>query len=277
MLLEEGLCKVHEVRNNLVVGICPEGRELKTTACLLNLFLSVSFLDGTDTGGIGVVLGAGAVRDNEQLHILIQTRCCPETISLISLNLVECLFKSNTTSLQLNVNQWETVYKDGNIVTVIKVTAILYILVNNLYRVVVDVLLINQSDVLATAVVSLQDLHIVLLNKAGLFYNAVISIGKVLGKEPFPFVFREGITIEFLQLLSKVIHQFVRTVYLQVSVTLLGQLLDKGGFKCCLTLVGIRASLLGFVFRYNSRFGSGNNYVILAHSLASLKVNSLSL
>ena len=120
------------------------------------------------------------------------------------------------------MNQRETVYKHSNIITVIKITAVLYILVNNLYRVVVDVLLINQSDVLATAVVSLQDLHIVLLNKAGLFYDAVVSIGKVLGKEPFPFVFREGITVQSLQLLTKVLNQFVRTVYLQVSVTLLG-------------------------------------------------------
>ena len=149
VLLEEGLCKVHEVRNNLVVGICPEGSELKTTACLLNLLFAVSLLDGTDTGGIRVILGAGAVADNEQLHILVKTRCCPETVSLISLNLVKCLFKSNTTSLQLNVNQRETVYKHSNIIAVIKVTAVLYILVNDLYRVVVDVLFINQSDVLA--------------------------------------------------------------------------------------------------------------------------------
>ena len=99
VLLEEGLCEVHEVWNNLVVGICPEGSELKTTACLLNLLLAVSFLDGTDTGGIRVILGAGAVRDNDQLHILVKTRCCPETVSLISLNLVECLFKRNTSSL----------------------------------------------------------------------------------------------------------------------------------------------------------------------------------
>ena len=62
MLLEEGLCKVHEVGNNLVVGVCPEGCELKTTACLLNLLLAVSLLDGTDTGGIRVIL-AGLDRD----------------------------------------------------------------------------------------------------------------------------------------------------------------------------------------------------------------------
>ena len=149
VLLEEGLCKIHEVGNNLVVGICPEGSELKTTACLLNLLLAVSFLDGTDTGGVRVVLGAGAVRDNEQLHILIKTATSPKTVPLVSINLVKRLSEWFTTALQLNVNQRETVYKDGNIVTVVKVTAVLYILVNDLYRVVVDVLLINQSDVLA--------------------------------------------------------------------------------------------------------------------------------
>ena len=72
------------------------------------------------------------------------------------------------------------------------------ILVDNLQPVVVDVSFIHQLDVLAGAIVSFKDLHIVLLETAGFLHNAVIGIGNAVAEESLPLRIREGIVVQFL-------------------------------------------------------------------------------
>ena len=100
MLGKEGACEVNQVVDSLVVAVRPERRELKRVAGLLALiFSSLLLFDVVEAGGVRVIFGIGAVGYDENLHIFIQSAACPKTISLITVNLVECLFELNPSSL----------------------------------------------------------------------------------------------------------------------------------------------------------------------------------
>ncbi len=45
----------------------------------------------TGAGGVGIILGVGAVRNNKDLHILKKAAGRPEALALIAFNLVEGL------------------------------------------------------------------------------------------------------------------------------------------------------------------------------------------
>ena len=70
---EEGAGKVHQIGNHLVPGVGPEEGELKAIAGFLLLALS-GILDGIKSGGVGVVLGIGAVGDHESLDVFKQAQ-----------------------------------------------------------------------------------------------------------------------------------------------------------------------------------------------------------
>ena len=77
-----------------------------------------------------------SVGDYKQLHILIQTACCPEAIPLVTLNLIERFFQSNATAFQLDMYQRKAIHQNGYIVAVIEVAAVLYILIDDLQGIV---------------------------------------------------------------------------------------------------------------------------------------------
>ena len=90
MLRKEGLGKVYDIRDNLIVGICPVACKLKAVAGLgLFSLAALRVLDGIYTGSIGVILGQRSVRDNENLHIFEKSAARPKGITLVALNLVE--------------------------------------------------------------------------------------------------------------------------------------------------------------------------------------------
>ena len=65
--------KVHQVRQEPVVGVGPKGRELKAVAGLFLLGRGgrSGVLDGVAAGAVGVVLGVRTIGDRKNLHILI--------------------------------------------------------------------------------------------------------------------------------------------------------------------------------------------------------------
>ena len=100
MLRKKRLSKVDQIRDNLVVGISPEGSELKAIACLFLFgFTRIRILDGIETGTVGIVLRVGTIGDDKNLNIFKQTRTRPERVSLVAVNLVECFSDGNTSAL----------------------------------------------------------------------------------------------------------------------------------------------------------------------------------
>ena len=99
MLGKECLCKVNQIRNYSVIGICPEGCELKAVACFTFLAPScIGILDGIESRAVGIILGICSIGNNKYLHILIESTACPETVTLISVYLIESLSNGNASA-----------------------------------------------------------------------------------------------------------------------------------------------------------------------------------
>ena len=89
----------------------------------------------------------------------------------------------------------------------------------------------------------------VLLDAAGLFYDAIVGPHNRLPEEPLPLPVGEGVAVEGLQLAAEVVHQVRLLMNGQVFVALLGQqveeLLLQGGFA----LIGVRTVFVGCIRR----------------------------
>ena len=85
-----------------------------------------------EAGGIRVILCVSSVGYDENLHIFIQSAACPETISLIAVNLVERLFELDTSPLQFYMHKRQSIDEYGNIVAGVVVSLLLLVLVDDL-------------------------------------------------------------------------------------------------------------------------------------------------
>ena len=211
VLAEKGLGKVHEIGDNAVVGVRPEGGEFKAIAGFGLLgFLRFGILDMIETGGIGIILRICAVGDHENLHKLVKPAGCPEAIPLIAVDLIEGFPNGNAPALQLDMDQRQTVDQHRHIIAVIVGSAFLGrdgILIDDLQAVVVYALLVNELDIFAFPVIPAEHLHIVLLNQPGLFENAGVCVCQHLVPETLPFAVRKAIVIQLFQLRPQIGNQ----------------------------------------------------------------------
>jgi hypothetical protein len=236
-----------------IFRIGPEGSELEAVARLF-LFRAAGgcVLDGVEPGAVGVILGIRAVGNDKDLHILEQAAACPEGIPLVAVDLIERLADGYAAALQLDVHQRQTVDKNGHVVAVVVPGAFFgadRVLIDDLQEVRVDVPLVDQRDVLGGAVVSLQDLHVVLLNAAGLFRDALVLIRQGILEEAFPFRIGEAVSVQLFQLRAQIGDEVGLRVDGQVFIALLAEQADEFLFQCSLALVALGTRLDRLVFR----------------------------
>ena len=272
MLGEECAAETHQIGNRPVVGICPPRGELKAVA-RLPTFGAVSaggsLLDMALARGIAVILGVGSVRYDEYLDILKQSAAGPETLPLVAVDLVESLLDVNAAAFQFDVHQRQAVHQYGNIVTIGAHSAIDFVLVDDLERIVVDIALVEQIDILDCSVVARQQLHMVFLNDGGLLYNSTVLVGKTTRKETRPLGIRKRIVIEFLQLTAQVGNQLRFSMNRQIIVCLFGQQFDKCPFKIGLRLVLFFRAAFCPVVTDDRTFGIFSNKVVFLHFLCA--------
>ena len=125
----------------------------------------------------------------------------------------------------------------------------LYVLVDNLKAVVVDIRFVYQADILALTGIALEHLDIILLDLARFGYNIIVLIGNALLEEMLPFVVGKRIRVESLQLLSEVGYQIGFVVNRQVVIPLLTEVMNQFLLQLGLALIGIRLLLRQSVFR----------------------------
>ena len=261
---EKGLGKVDEVGNNAVVRVRPIGGKFKAVACFFLLAGGGAGIpDSVKTRAVGIVFRVRAVGDDKNLHILKQPRAGIERIALIAVDLIERLADGNAAALQLNVDEREAVDEHGHVIAVVVLRAVVfgdYVLIGDLQTVVVNVLFVNQRDIFRTSVIAPQNLHIVLLNLAVLFRNAVVGIGNALGKEPLPFAVGKMIVVQRFELCAQVGDQLRLAVNRLVLIALLCQKADKLRFERSFALIGVGTNRVGFVFGDHRVFrGRGND------------------
>ena len=269
MLCKECPGKVDQIRQHAVVRISPVGGKFKAVAGLFLLDLAVfGVLDGIVAGAVGVVLGICAIGDHKNLHILVQAAASPERITLVAVDLVECLPDGHPAPLQFHMNQWKAVDQNRHIVAIIMprtVRLLHLILVDDLQAVVMDVLLVDQRDIFGTAVIPVQHLHVIFLNLPGLFGNVLVGVGNYITEKLPPLRIRKPVVVQFFQLAAEVGNQFILGMQRQIGIALLAQQPDKFFFQLCLALVAVRAHLGGLIGRNNSIFIGCRNDIEKGH------------
>ena len=235
--------KVDQIRNDPVVGIRPEGRELEAVGRLLLVRLGrLRILDGVPAGGVGIILCVGAVADHEDLDILKQTAASPEGIPLISVDLVERFADGHAPSLQLHMDERQAVYQDRDVIAVVMLRPLrlaYLVLIDHLEEVVVNVLFVDKGDIFGGAVVPLQNLDIVLLDLPRLLHDMLIGIRHIVLQEAIPFLIRKRIPIQFLKLGSQVGDQLCFRVDGQIRIPLFREHANELPLQIRLALIAI--------------------------------------
>ena len=275
---KEGPGEVDQIRNHAVIGIGPEAGELEAVTGLFLLLLTrLCILDGIEPGAVGIILGVRSVADHEDLNILEQTGASPEGIALISVNLIESFPDSDPAPFQLHMDHREAVDQDRHIIAIAVPRSFILadgILIDDLKKVVMDVLLINQGDVFGGTVITLQDLNKVFLNLPRLFNNMIVRVCQGIIKESVPFGIGKGITVQSLQFLSEIRDHLCLRMDRKIFIALFGEFADKIPLEISLTLITVRSGFYRLIFRDNGVLRSLGNNIEIRHTDTSLSLQA---
>ena len=97
--------------------------------------------------GVAVVFGVCAIGDDKNLHIFKKPGACPETLSLIAVDLIERFGNRHPAPFKFNMHQRQTVDQHRYIIAVGLLAVIDGVLINDLQVVIVDMLFIQQIDI----------------------------------------------------------------------------------------------------------------------------------
>ena len=191
-----------------------------------------------------------AVRDDEDLHVLEKTGARPEALALVALDLVERLAKLDAASLQLDMHERKAVDENRDVVSVVMGAGAGGVLVQDLQRVAVDVVAVEQHDVADRAVVEREVDDGRLLDAARLLHDAVGLGGHIRAEEPLPVRVGEGEAVQPLDAPAQVGDERGLVGDVGVLVALLAKLRDQLVLELGLGLVG------GRVMRRRGRLGA---------------------
>ena len=125
------------------------------------------------------------------------------------------------------MNQWQTIHKDADIVTIRTLAVPYLVLVDYLCTVGMNIIFLYQIDVLFLAIVALQGLDEVGLDGSCLVHDALALGGYLCLEETAPFIIGEVVVIQFLQFYTQIADEFILIVYLDIFITLTLKLLDE--------------------------------------------------
>ena len=273
MLGEKCLCEVYQIGNDFVVPIRPEGGELKAVAGLFGFIASLALLfDVAVAGGVGIILRVGAVGDDKDLDIFKQAACRPEAVALVALDLVERLADGHAAPLELDMYQRQTVDEGSHVIARVVVARSLLVLVEHLQTVVVNMLFVQQVDVFGRAAILPQHLHMIELNPARLFQNAVVCARDAVLKKARPLAVRKGVVVQPLQLAAEVGDERSFVVNLQIFIPLRTQKPQKFLLQRRFTLIAVRPAGIRRVLRHDRALGCRGDKIISWHIIPLFKL-----
>ena len=280
MLGEKRPRKIKQVWDNAVVRISPKRRKLKAIAGFAADFLrNRNVTDSVTARRIGVILRVCPIGYDKYLDIFKESTSSPEAISLVSVNLVKCLLNRDSPPLQLDVDSRKPVNQDCDIVSIAAAGTFFganFILVDDLQAVVMNMVLIQQSNIFRAAIVLAERLYIVFLETPCFLYNSVFVWCNAMSKEPIPFTVAKLKRIQFFNFTAKIFHKVIFRVNGKILIALFAELPDKLCFQFGFTLVGFRTAFYWFVLRHNRIFICGCDNVKITHFFNSSKDKSLS-
>ena len=197
VLGKKRLGEVDQIRNDLVVGVCPERGEFKAVAGLFALVPPLThLLDVAAAGGVGIILRVRAVGNDKYLHILIKTAGRPKAVALVALDLVERLADGDTAALEFDMYHGQAIDQHRHVIAHIVRASALLILVDDLKEVIVNILFVDEIDIFRRAAVLPQHLHMVVLDLARLFHDALVGTGNAALEKALPLRIGEGVVVQ---------------------------------------------------------------------------------
>ena len=228
---------------------------------------------------IGVILGVRSIGDDEDLYVLIQSTAGPEALPLVPVDLIERFPDGDASPVELYMDQGKAVDKDGYIVAIGSCPLSMFVLIEDLDRVVVDVVLVDEANVEGGAIISDEVLDMVGLYLLGLLDHPLILVGKDSIEEGFPLTVREFVFVDNLKLLSQALDKVLFIADGEVFIPLFSKSMEEGSLQARFALVISGAIRLGDILGHNSGFIGGKHKIVRSHPQLSflLKVSSLSL
>ena len=186
---------------------------------------------------IAIILCCGSIANNEYLHKLKQSIISPKRFSSISVYLIESLLQQYTSAFQFYMYQWQTIHKDGDIISVLLRSAIYSILVYHLSDIVVHILLVYQGNIHLSSILTDKTLLVVTLNSESLFLDTIRLLCYFSLKEPLPLTISKCDIIQLLQLLAKIRYQLRLFMDGKILISLSLKLGNQFILQVTLTLV----------------------------------------
>ena len=258
MACKEGTGKVDEIGDRAVLRVRPKRGELKTVSRLSLSGFALSLFDVIVSGGVGVILGIGPVRDHEDLHVFKEPGARPERVAEIAVDLVERLFDRDAPPFQFHVYQRKPVDKDRDVVAIVAASAVFgphHVLIDDLQAVVMYVLFVQQRDILRRSVVAAKHLHVILLDPARLLNDPVVLRGNTLPEKAFPFRIGERALIQRLDLATQIVQKILFGMDGEIFVSLLRKHAEKIPLEFRFALIGVCTALNGCVLCNDGCFG----------------------
>ena len=103
---------------------------------------------------VGIIFRISSVRYNENLNVFEKPAVRPKTIALIAVDLIKRFPYIHSAAFQFDMYKRQSVYENGNVVTVFIIPAVFLVLMNNLQLIIVDILFIEQRNIFRFAVVA---------------------------------------------------------------------------------------------------------------------------
>ena len=240
VLGKEGGSKIAQICQECILLIRPIGCKLKRiTICLMLAWTTSILLLLGITCGVGVVFRFSTIRNHEHLHKIEHRFACPEGIALITVNLVKGLLDTHASALQFYLHHRQTIHQYGHVVAVLIGTVAHLILIGHLQTVVIDVVLVNQSDVALRTIIQEQCHYIAI----ALYHLRLVLNGHLLirdhRQQAFPLRIAQCQLIQQPYLLPEVCQQISLVLYPGIFIALTLQLLNHRAFQLGLALIAL--------------------------------------
>ena len=192
----------------MVIGIGPKAGEFKAIAGFFFFgFAAFGILDGVKAGAVGIIFGVGAIGNDKYLHIFKEATARPEGVPLVALDLVKGLTDGYAPAFEFHVHQGQTVDQNGHIIAIVVFGALLlaiFVLVEHLQAIVMDILFIDNANIFRSAIVTLKAEDGAFLDNLTLFRNMGVGIGQLRGKKALPFLVGKMVVVKLLDALPQI-------------------------------------------------------------------------
>ena len=157
---------------------------------------------------------------------------------MVTLYLIVCLLEFHSTAFQLNLYQWQAVYKNSHIITAF-LSALHRNLVGNLKFVLTPLLAVEKFHPDTFAVCRVKRIEVTelfRLFKARTSFKVDEYLFKLLIRKFCTPVLCQPLTVVYLQLLFEIGLKIIFLGYLDILIIHLPKRGDKSGFQCRFTL-----------------------------------------